>query len=271
MALSKRKTCLAVLRQITQLDAVSFAAMIGRSHDWLKKAESGKIPVTPEIQRVIALESGVNLVWLHQADPTKPCVDLHGDQYTLAFFLAHRESLKAGKPDMLCACNPCGWLLQIAAIAEAAGEKMKIDLFANELDQFLNKLAKKHGSRFSACDRHVKKMDSRPELFLWLISDKGGQERAEDIIKAFPIFRKEPWTFNFIETRKRSRKIEADEFFEKNPALNPRNKQFRVQKHEWIGDNGKRCVEEKLVATDVPRQKSKGRRKQASGLKKIPR
>ena len=40
---------------------------------------------------------------------------------------------------------------------------MKIDLFANDLDQLLYKLAKKYSNALSACDRHVEKMAAHPQ------------------------------------------------------------------------------------------------------------
>ncbi len=116
-------------------------------------------------------------------------------------------------------------------VAEAAGRNMKIDLLANDLDQVLDKLAKKYGNAPSACDRHVEKMAAHPESFLWLIADKGGLERAEAILSNLPEIQNAPWNFTFLETRQRTGKMDVKEIFEKTPVLDPANRKKPQSPH----------------------------------------
>jgi hypothetical protein len=254
MALSKRKTCLAVVRQITDLNAAGFGELIGRSVDWMKKAESGRIPVTVQIQRTIALETGVDLDWLRAGDPAKPCIDMHGDPYTLKGWHSHRSKLKSGRPDMRFACNPCHWLLDIAAIAEAAGADMRIDLFAHEMDALLERLAKKYGKKISACDRHLAKMHSSPEAFFWLIADRGGLADAEGILRASPQILQAPWEVKTVQARRNPNNTTASKILEKHPVLDPANrKKLRVRMREWTDESGTKHREEKLVVDRIPK------------------
>jgi hypothetical protein len=255
MALSKRKTCLAIVRQITDLNAAGFGELIGRGVDWMKKAESGKIPVTVEIQRAIALQTGVDLGWLRAGDPAKPCIDMHGEPYTLQGWHNHRSKLKSGRPDMRLACNPCHWLLDIAAIAEAAGEAMQVDLFVHDMDTLLGRIAKKYGKKISACDRHLAKMHSSPEAFFWLVADRGGLADAEDILCALPQILKAPWEVKAVQARRNPNITTAEKLFEKSPVLDPANrKRLRLQRREWTDESGTRHREEKLVVDPVSKK-----------------
>jgi transcriptional regulator with XRE-family HTH domain len=76
---SRKKTTLAVLRDI--LGPVSgsetkFAAQIGLSVSWLRKASAGISPLTPETAAKISTAVGVSPAWLLRGDITAPPVEL---------------------------------------------------------------------------------------------------------------------------------------------------------------------------------------------------
>lgn len=76
---SRKKTTLAVLRDI--LGPVSgsetkFAARIGLSISWLRKASAGISPLTPETAAKISTAIGVSPAWLLRGDITAPPLEL---------------------------------------------------------------------------------------------------------------------------------------------------------------------------------------------------
>jgi hypothetical protein len=171
MALSRKKTCLAVLRQLTNYDAPGFGELIGRKVDWMKKAESGKIPVPVEVSRMISHETGVSLDWILKGDAHKPCVDWKGEPYTLASWNAYRAKLGKGRPDQLRGCNPCAFLPEIFAIAEAAGEKFQMELFTRDLDACLNKLKARYGWNKAAGEGCFAHMEKNREAFTCAVTE----------------------------------------------------------------------------------------------------
>jgi hypothetical protein len=95
MALPQHKTTLSIFRSILGSfhgNEARFAEKIGRSRSWLKKASCGEIPLTPEIARVIAYETGVCPQWLLSNDTAAPAVDRLGKPYTLETYAAYRQA-----------------------------------------------------------------------------------------------------------------------------------------------------------------------------------
>jgi len=164
MALSKQRTCLAVLRGHTNLNAAGFAGLIGRSLDWMKKAESGKIPVPRPVLEAAAMQTGVDLGWLVTGDTSAPPVDRAGRPYSLKTFHAHRGRLKSRHMGALHALNVCAWLPELAAIAEAAADKFELALFGSDLQRAVDRLRARYG---------LADMARRRKTLDWRVSEDG--------------------------------------------------------------------------------------------------
>jgi hypothetical protein len=96
MAASQHKTCLAVLRGILGPAAGQekrFAALIGKSVSWVKKASSGLIPLTQDVILRIHFETGAPIDWLTINDPSAPPVNPMGKAYTRPDYDKRRAEL----------------------------------------------------------------------------------------------------------------------------------------------------------------------------------
>lgn len=178
MALSKQRTCLAVLRGHTNLNAAGFAELIGRSLDWMKKAESGKIPVPRPVLEAAAIQTGVALGWLVAGDVSAPPVDRVGRPYTLQTFHAHRGRLKSRRMEALHAVNVCAWLPELAAIAESAAGKFELALFGSDLHRAVKRLRVRYGSEAKTARGALDAMKQNREVFAWSIHEEGFDRRA---------------------------------------------------------------------------------------------
>lgn len=146
MALSKRKTTVAVLRGILgpyhgREDI--FALMAQRSRSWVKKVSAGLIPLNEDTGRILELETGAPLSWL--MGPPDEAPNWGGKPYTVESFEWHRARAKEGAPAIQSAGAPFIFALKIAAIGSSAGDRGKASLFNWRLRTFLEKCAVEFG------------------------------------------------------------------------------------------------------------------------------
>ena len=151
MALPQHKTCLSILRSILGPGAGSearFAAKIGRSTSWLKKASCGQIPLTRDAAIAIAYETGASMKWLLEGDTTKPLLDSEGKPYTLETYANYRKQdlEKRDWEDVDFARNEMTMRLhQLLGILGAANQKNRGGLLAFHLSNFVDEMAEKFG------------------------------------------------------------------------------------------------------------------------------
>ena len=175
MALSQRKTTIAVLRGILgpiHGQADNFARLAKRSRSWVKKVSAGA-PLTEDTARLLELETGVSLVWL-MGPPDAPPVNGKGQPYTSTMSKWYRARKDAGKPWRQKAGFPFNYAPLIAAIGSAAGDKGEASLFLWRLQSFLDQCKKEFGYDGKAHTRakyllHLK----APELEKLAFHDKG--------------------------------------------------------------------------------------------------
>lgn len=183
MALSQKRTCLAVLRQLTNLNAAAFGELAGRSVDWMKKAESGKIPVPIDVARLIAHETGVLLDWLLAGDPRSPCLDWKGDPYSLDTWHKYRTKLTSERPDQLSWCNPGAFLPMVFSIAQAAAEKYQLELFSRDLSAALGKLGARYGQNHEGGSRCLTHMAEHAPAFNLAVSEKRAGDETDALME----------------------------------------------------------------------------------------
>jgi hypothetical protein len=153
------------------LNAAGFAVLIGRSLDWMKKAESGKIPVPRTVLEAAAMQTGVDLGWLVTGDATAPPVDRAGRPYTLKTFHAHRGRLKSRRMEALHALNVCAWLPELAAIAESAANKFELAIFNSDLQRAVDRLRARYGS--AEVNGGLADTARRRKTFDWRVREDG--------------------------------------------------------------------------------------------------
>jgi len=175
MALSQRKTTIAVLRGILgpihgQEDR--FARLAQRSPSWVKKVSAGHIPLSEETARILNLETGIALDWL-MGSPEAPPVGAAGRPYTSADFEWHRAGAKAGEPRTRSSGFPFTLALKIAAIGSAAGDKGRAGLFLWRLQTFLDECAQEFGSDGTARAIAEAELRKAPHLARVAFHDKG--------------------------------------------------------------------------------------------------
>ena len=141
MALSKRKTTVAVLRSILgsihgQED--KFAKLAERSRSWVKKVSAGQEVLVDDAARVLELNVGISLAWL-KGNPNFPPVSSTGRPFNFKFFENYRAKLREGIYPRITVVRFTRTISKIAGIGAAAGRKGKASLFHWRLSQFLEK------------------------------------------------------------------------------------------------------------------------------------
>jgi hypothetical protein len=175
MALSKRKTTVAVLRGILgpiHGQEARFARLAKRSTSWVKKVSAGVIPLNEETARVLELETGVALDWL-MGTPDAPPVNGRGKPYAFVDFEWHRAGAKAAAPRIRSIGFPFMYALKIAAIGSAAGEQGKASLFLWRLRTFLNECAQEFGFDENARSFAESELRKVPRIAQMAFHDKG--------------------------------------------------------------------------------------------------
>ena len=152
MALSRRKTTVAVLRGILgsihgQED--KFAKLAERSSSWVKKVSAGQEVLVDDAARVLELNVGISLAWL-KGDPSLPPISLTGRPFDFKFFENYRAKLRDGIYPRISVVRFTGTISKIAAIGAAAGRKGKASLFHWRLSEFLKKCSDDFGFDESA-------------------------------------------------------------------------------------------------------------------------
>lgn len=178
MALSKRKTTVAVLREILgKYDGREdrFALLAKRSRSWVKKVSAGLIPLSEDTARRLELETGIPRDWLMGPANAIP-KNSEGKRYESADFQWHRDGAKAGNPRIRSAGFPFVHALKIAGIGSAAGNDGKASLFLWRLRTFFDECALEFGfdkqARTLAQSILKKALAKTPELNL-IFADKG--------------------------------------------------------------------------------------------------
>jgi hypothetical protein len=172
MALSQRKTTIAVLRGILPPyygREDNFAKLAKHSRDWVKKVSAGKskagkgIRLNEGTARLLELETGISLSWL-MGPPTAKPVNGRGDPYTRGYFEWHRAEMKAGRPPITHASYPLSYAPRIAAIGSAAGDQGKASIFNWRLETFLEQCAEEFG------------FDKKAQTNVWSILKKASKK-----------------------------------------------------------------------------------------------
>jgi hypothetical protein len=175
MALSQRKTTIAVLRGILGSyygREDNFARLAQRSRSWVKKASAGHIPLSEYTARRLYLETGIALDWLMGSPDARP-VNGRGDDYNAEMFEWHRAGAKAGEPRITSAGRPFSYASKIAGIGSAAGEKGKAGLFLWRLSTFLDACANEFGLDENARAIAQAELKKAPRLATYYFYDKG--------------------------------------------------------------------------------------------------
>jgi hypothetical protein len=175
MALSKRKTTIAVLRGILGPiygREARFARLARRSVSWVKKVSAGVIPLNEKTARLVELETGVALDWL-MGTPDAPPVNGRGNPYTSADFEWHRAGAKAGSPRIRSIGFPFMYALKIAGIGSAAGENGKVSLFLWRLRTFLDECAQEFGFDENARSFAESELQKVPRMARMAFHDRG--------------------------------------------------------------------------------------------------
>jgi hypothetical protein len=119
MARSKRKTTVAVLREILGLDGQQdyFATLVGMSPSWVRHASCGVLPLTRKVAYQIAFATGVSPEWLLADDVAQPPMtsDL-SRPYDRNAYVEYQNKKRASFPELT---DP---------LAEAAAKKIPMSL-----------------------------------------------------------------------------------------------------------------------------------------------
>lgn len=148
MALSQRKTTLAVLRGILGgyhgREAI-FAKLVGKSVSWVKKTSAGLVPLSEYTARELHHATGIDLAWLLNNDVNQPPICSKGKPYTIEIFTARRVELTSGELKVLSVVTLQNVLPEIAAVASAAGKSGKVSLFDWRYREFVKTCREEFG------------------------------------------------------------------------------------------------------------------------------
>ena len=151
MALPKHKTTLSVLRTILGQgpgNAACFAKKIRKSESWLTKVSCGQMPLTEDAAVHIGYETGINVRWLLNGDPTKPPLDKDSNPYTAETYASHRLALSNGNNalDAAIADEDIGIIFhKLLQCYLAARIKNRGAYFAFKLENEMKNLAREFG------------------------------------------------------------------------------------------------------------------------------
>ena len=177
MAKSKRKSCLAVLREILGVEGKieHFAAMIGKSTSWVDSASGNRIPLTREAVVQIGFVTGVNPEWLLSGDVNStPTLMNSSVAFTREEFLRHYKDLKAYSPRL---CDPFfaaavekiprALLLILDALYAARQNLSHVDYILEQLEGLAR--TNMPNADVGLSDRTEEKFDSRKVAFARLV------------------------------------------------------------------------------------------------------
>jgi hypothetical protein len=149
MALPKHKTTLSVLRSILGPGAgneARFAEKIGRTRSYVKKLSSGEKPISKEIAKVIAYETGVCPRWLFANKPKAAPVDKWGKPYTEETYARYRndDRERVNFDDFLKAEDDfCECILDAMSIFSHAGAFNRAGYFTFLFEEFIRDAKKR--------------------------------------------------------------------------------------------------------------------------------
>ena len=166
---SKRKTTVAVLRQVLGLSVEEFAKLIGKSATTINSLETGRLKLAEETAFKIQEETGVEMEWLLKAAPKeKPYVLSFEDHqrrkpYTKDLFeqtqsLKGRKSYYSDEPahHLITAISIVSdWISVYTAAEEAGRGYLATYLMCQFLDQLVERMTK-DDKRFLQLNRDAK-------------------------------------------------------------------------------------------------------------------
>lgn len=92
---SSLKHPVAILRTLTGESQKTFAERVGKSVGTIQSIELGRLALSDDLAEVISNETGADLEWLKNGDPTKPAIDTIGEPYTRETFEACQAERKS--------------------------------------------------------------------------------------------------------------------------------------------------------------------------------
>ena len=151
MAHSKRKTTVAVLREILGLDGQQdyFATLIGKSPSWVRHVSCGFLPLTREAAYQIAFATGVSPEWLLAGDVGKPPITSdHSSPYSRNAFLEYQTKKRSSFPELIDPLAEAATkevpksLLKILSAIHASGDvSWRLRKILKDLQNYANHLA----------------------------------------------------------------------------------------------------------------------------------
>jgi hypothetical protein len=151
MAHSKRKTTVAVLREILGLDGQqdNFATLIGKSPSWVRHASCAFLPLTREAAYQIAFATGVSPEWLLAGDVGKPPITSdHSSPYSRNAFLEYQTKKRSSFPELIDPLAEAATkeipksLLKIMSAIHASGDvSWRLREILKDLQNYANHLA----------------------------------------------------------------------------------------------------------------------------------
>jgi transcriptional regulator with XRE-family HTH domain len=139
-------------RPFTQAD---LARRSGAARITIQSVERGVLPLSEQLARRIAEATGAGAEWLLRGKPSSQPKDAHGRPLTREIWLAHQSDLpkRHGSPEQShsrqarhrVAVNVSAFLPALASVAAAAAKQQRLDLFAADLRETVNKLAARYG------------------------------------------------------------------------------------------------------------------------------
>ena len=153
------KTPLAILRDVLEGygSLEKFAALVGKSHSWVRHASSGRIPVTREAAYKIGIATGVSPEWLISGDlGVQPTLASSGQPFTYEAFLRHQSEAKALLPMLIDPVTEAGLekipecvLKILNALYDLGQSPWKFDEALQQLKHFAEHLTQVAGSQKS--------------------------------------------------------------------------------------------------------------------------
>jgi hypothetical protein len=139
-------------RPFTQGD---LARRSGAARITIQSVERGVLKLSEQLARRIAEATGAGAEWLLRGKPSSQPKDAHGRLLTREIWLAHEGDLpkRHGSPEQSqsrqarhrVAVNVSAFLPALASVAAAAAKQQRLDLFAADLRETVNKLAARYG------------------------------------------------------------------------------------------------------------------------------
>jgi transcriptional regulator with XRE-family HTH domain len=139
-------------RPFTQAD---LARRSGAARITIQSIERGVLALSEQLARRIAEATGAGAEWLLRGKPSSQPKDAHGRLLTREIWLAHESDLpkRHGSPEQghsrqarhRVAVNVSAFLPALASVAASAAKQQRLDLFAADLRETVNKFAARYG------------------------------------------------------------------------------------------------------------------------------